>query len=331
MPPFNQPAREFWTEDNEQGKFFNQTGTTMKYSLNLYAFIALAALSVVMANPQTGSNATKHYVTDFLAFDYPEDWAPTESSSQGVQTVTLARHGSVSQVVVSTQHGLTPTGDNAPVRTGITAVPDPCDFQAQRKRIADDLTKKLAAQINARVPPSSLPVTTQIGGADFEGARLQGVLNHTAVTGTVYSTRLNRRFVSLVFILAANDERAKSAWNTVRTSLTVNPGVLTALGTKVVEGSEAPIAAGVMNGRALALPKPDYPKIARSAHAAGTVTVQVTIDETGNVISAHAVGGHPLLQASCVAAAKEARFSPTKLCGEPARVTGVITYNFVAQ
>jgi|SRR4030095_16956146 protein TonB len=93
----------------------------------------------------------------------------------------------------------------------------------------------------------------------------------------------------------------------------------------------APISGGVLNGKAISLPKPAYPPIARSAHAAGTVVVQVTIDENGNVISAHAVSGHPLLQAVSVAAARGARFSPTKLSGQPVKVTGVITYNFVAQ
>ncbi|PWT88443.1 MAG: hypothetical protein C5B55_13100 [Blastocatellia bacterium] len=93
----------------------------------------------------------------------------------------------------------------------------------------------------------------------------------------------------------------------------------------------APISGGVLNGKALSLPKPAYPAIARAAHAAGTVVVQVTIDENGNVISAHAVSGHPLLQAVAVAAARGARFSPTKLSGQPVKVTGVITYNFVAQ
>jgi protein TonB len=92
----------------------------------------------------------------------------------------------------------------------------------------------------------------------------------------------------------------------------------------------APISGGVLNGKAVSLPKPVYPAIARQAHASGTVTVQVTIDENGNVISAHAVSGHPLLQAVAVAAARSARFSPTKLSGQPVKVTGVITYNFVA-
>ncbi len=93
----------------------------------------------------------------------------------------------------------------------------------------------------------------------------------------------------------------------------------------------APISGGVLNGKAISLPKPPYPAIAKQAHASGTVVVQVTIDENGNVISAHAVSGHPLLQAVCVSAAKQARFSPTKLSGQPVKVTGVITYNFVAQ
>lgn len=91
----------------------------------------------------------------------------------------------------------------------------------------------------------------------------------------------------------------------------------------------APISGGVLNGKAVSLPKPPYPAIARSAHASGTVTVQVTIDENGNVISARAVSGHPLLQAAAVSAARQAKFSPTKLSGQPVKVTGVITYNFV--
>ncbi|MCM3900577.1 MAG: TonB family protein [Pyrinomonadaceae bacterium] len=93
----------------------------------------------------------------------------------------------------------------------------------------------------------------------------------------------------------------------------------------------APISGGVLNGKAISLPKPAYPPIARQAHASGTVVVQVTIDENGNVISARAVSGHPLLQAVSVGAARGARFSPTKLSGQPVKVTGVITYNFVAQ
>jgi protein TonB len=87
----------------------------------------------------------------------------------------------------------------------------------------------------------------------------------------------------------------------------------------------------VLNGKAVSLPKPAYPPIARAARASGLVTVQVTIDESGKVISARAIGGHPLLQQAAQQAAYQARFSPTLLAGQPVRVTGIITYNFVAQ
>ena len=93
----------------------------------------------------------------------------------------------------------------------------------------------------------------------------------------------------------------------------------------------APISGGVLNGKALVLERPAYPPIARQAHASGTVVVQVVIDEEGNIISAHAVSGHPLLQAACVDAARKSKFSTTKLAGQPVKVTGVITYNFVAE
>lgn len=91
------------------------------------------------------------------------------------------------------------------------------------------------------------------------------------------------------------------------------------------------ISKGVVNGSAISLPKPPYPPAAKAVRAAGTVSVQVTIDENGNVISASAAGGHPLLQQAAVQAARQAKFKPTLLSGTPVKVTGIITYNFVAQ
>src|SRR5713226_2732352 len=93
----------------------------------------------------------------------------------------------------------------------------------------------------------------------------------------------------------------------------------------------APISGGVLNGKAVHLTQPPYPAIARSAHASGQVVVQVLIDENGNVISAHATSGHPLLQGAAVNAARSSKFTPTKLSGQPVKVNGVIIYNFVAQ
>jgi TonB family protein len=91
------------------------------------------------------------------------------------------------------------------------------------------------------------------------------------------------------------------------------------------------ISKGVLNNGAVSLPRPVYPPAAKAVRADGTVSVQVTIDENGNVISASAAGGHPLLQQAAVSAARQAKFRPTLLFGTPVKVTGIIVYNFVAQ
>jgi periplasmic protein TonB len=93
-------------------------------------------------------------------------------------------------------------------------------------------------------------------------------------------------------------------------------------------GPLKPVSGGILNGKAVALPAPQYPEIAKRARATGLVEVEVVIDLTGKVISAKAVKGPALLQGAAEQAAKNARFSPTLLSGQPVRVSGVITYNF---
>lgn len=91
------------------------------------------------------------------------------------------------------------------------------------------------------------------------------------------------------------------------------------------------VSGGVLNSKAITLPQPAYPPIARQARASGAVVVKVLVDEKGNVVSARAVSGHPLLQAVSVSAARQAKFAPTKLAGKPVKVSGVITYSFTPE
>ena len=85
----------------------------------------------------------------------------------------------------------------------------------------------------------------------------------------------------------------------------------------------------VLNGDALSLPVPNYPQMARLIRLQGMVVVQVMIDESGKVISAKAISGHPILIPEAQKAAMQARFSPTTVSDQPVKVSGVITYNFV--
>lgn len=79
---------------------------------------------------------------------------------------------------------------------------------------------------------------------------------------------------------------------------------------------------------AIDLPQPEYPKAAMSTRAEGNVEVQILVDEKGEVMNASALSGNPLFSEVAAAAARKAKFSSAKLSPDPARIYGVINYNF---
>jgi protein TonB len=91
------------------------------------------------------------------------------------------------------------------------------------------------------------------------------------------------------------------------------------------------LASSLLISKAISLPQPLYPALAKQIKAQGPVNVQILVDEQGKVISAHAVSGNPTLLAAAKDAALRARFTPTVLSGVPVKVQGLITYNFVLQ
>ncbi len=85
---------------------------------------------------------------------------------------------------------------------------------------------------------------------------------------------------------------------------------------------------GVITGLATRRVEPPYPPMAQSIGVQGAVVVSVTVSETGRVLEAHAVSGHPTLRQASVDAARRWQFSPTMLNGIPVKVIGTITFNF---
>ena len=74
-----------------------------------------------------------------------------------------------------------------------------------------------------------------------------------------------------------------------------------------------------------------YPPLARAARISGKVEVEIVIDLQGNVESARAVSGHPLLRDAGVACAKLWKFEMTRLSKVPAEVIGTVTIVFDLQ
>jgi TonB family protein len=89
------------------------------------------------------------------------------------------------------------------------------------------------------------------------------------------------------------------------------------------------VSFGVINGKAIDIPKPEYPAAARAAKISGEVKVGVVIDEKGNVAWGRIETGHPLLQAAVRKVACQARFKPQTLSGKPVAIRGLITYRFM--
>jgi TonB family protein len=88
-----------------------------------------------------------------------------------------------------------------------------------------------------------------------------------------------------------------------------------------------PVTDGALKGRETSLPDPDYAAAKREG-VSGKVTVAVTVNNKGDVISARAMGGHPLLQAAAEKAARGAKFSPERQARGGAKASGTITYDF---
>jgi protein TonB len=85
----------------------------------------------------------------------------------------------------------------------------------------------------------------------------------------------------------------------------------------------------LVSSKIVSKPVPVYPPIAKAAGVQGSVSVEILVDEQGRVVSAKATTGHALLRVAAQQAAMRASFTPTKLNGEPVKISGVITYNFM--
>lgn len=184
--------------------------------------------------------------------------------------------------------------------------------------------------------------TTKRAAAEGNSNRMENLEQTSTPTGerVSFTYKNDSQSVNLVFILRKEGAGWKIDaidWPEFEAGLPKEPVVeVPAISSTSPVTDQTPskgtiVSGGVLNGKALNLPKPTYPPIAKAAKVSGNVVVQVTVDENGNVTSASPVSGHPLLQAAAVAAARNAKFSPTKLSGRPVKVSGVITYSFTPE
>lgn len=96
---------------------------------------------------------------------------------------------------------------------------------------------------------------------------------------------------------------------------------------KSITPAEGTILAGVLNDIAIELPPPDA-EAAKAANESGTVTVEVIVNEKGEVSTSSVVSGPTSLWSAAAKAARKARFDPPLHDGKPVKIAGVLTYEF---
>jgi TonB family protein len=107
-----------------------------------------------------------------------------------------------------------------------------------------------------------------------------------------------------------------------------DPDATEIFGEKYTVVEQKPPNVGDLTNKIQDQPAAQYPALARAAGLSGKVELQVIVDETGQVISARAISGPPVLREAAMEAAYRARLIPTEKDGKPIKVTGYLGYKF---
>jgi len=287
----------------------------MKFS-SLAGCFLLTAMTGLSAPGQT---PPQHFAQDGLFFDYPANWVLTDRSTPQAQHLMITRPGTALLIMIIAHRD---------------AILSRSQLMTATEQITEPYIQSLVEKFgSAKSPAKRDSSCVTIGDATIGGVQTLGEINGSAAKAEVYAFPRGRRFVNLVYIRKdAEEPEGAGVWKMVRDSLKVNNIEPDKAADPEIDLDQGGIyAGGVMNGKAISLPTPEYPVSARAAHVSGTVVVVVLINETGNVISAQAVSGAESLRGAGEAAARKARFTATTLCGKPVKVNGSIIYKFVAR
>lgn len=177
--------------------------TSLRFFLGGIGILLLA----VIALPQDPN--VKHYDKDGLAFDYPATWQFSDQSTGQMQYIQMARDGFAEiRIRVPREWLKTPEKETA-----------------AKKLIQDQYVNQFFDQVSqAGLQPKRSTATTQIAGADAEGARVRAVMDREPGGMDSYFRIMSDRLVQLS-IIGSEKEMTKSApvWDMIRNSIKVAP------------------------------------------------------------------------------------------------------------
>src|SRR5690349_4927165 len=205
--------------------------------------ISLLSLGVYAQTPEPELN---HFAAPGISFDYPAGYSVADESTAESQNLVLTRKGSSVQLTIVAQRRVV-------LRAELPAALD--DFK-------EAIIKKTETTLGWTNSAERTPIQSQLGSEQADGVRVLSSRSRNK-TGDVIWLWSNFRLTALSFVRSNADETAEARlWETVRSSFRVPTPLVT--GISAGKGpTKGAITGGVLNGKALELPKPAYPEIAK--------------------------------------------------------------------
>ena len=173
----------------------------------LLIIFATLVMTALIAQPQGNAN---HFTKDGLTFDYTNGWTITDESNSDAQQLTLNKANSDAQIRIFVHRGKADT---------------PEKLAQAKKAFIDPYIKSVNDTfVSMGGKPQSTPASSDVGGAPAEGVRLRTSLSGEAGEASIYWLALNNRVVVLTFFGPDQAlKQATAAWDTVRTSIKIEP------------------------------------------------------------------------------------------------------------
>jgi len=178
----------------------------MKVSRSLIAGISLSLLIGVCLAQDTN---VKHYNKDGLSFDFPANWQFSDQSTGQMQYIQMARDGFA----------------EIRIRAPRDWLKTPEKEAAAKKLIQDQYVDNFANQVEqAGMNIKRSAITTQISGADAQGARIRAIMDGQPGGMDSYFNMVSDRLIQ-TSIIGSEREITQSApvWDMIRNSLKVAP------------------------------------------------------------------------------------------------------------
>ena len=276
----------------------------MKIKITAF-LIFYAAILCLSVNAQNFSGSFKDFSSKEISFSYPSNWKVTDKTASNIQQINLVPDtGNVLIMVLAYK----------------PKVSTPIEFLQLKNQITHSRIESIWSKFSD-VKHSN--VCSEIGGAKFPGYKIAGLYGHEAAASESYSFVMGDKFFNLIY-LTENKESSKAnfAWETLMKTLKVK-GKDSKKDEMIFDLEKGLI----LNSEAVELAKP-LPSGSK-AYYDKPIYVIATVDEKGDVISAKVDDVTTEVELVAIQAAKKSKFKPQYICGEPAKITGIIAYKLV--